>query len=57
MSTYQGTAAYYRRRAAEQRSRAALARTAPARTLYHELADIFEERALIVEASRGVDPT
>jgi hypothetical protein len=57
MAAYHGFAAYYRRRAAEQRTRADLARTAHARALHLELAEIFEERALVVEASRGTDPT
>ena len=54
MSFYQGTAIYYRRRAEEERRRGALALTPREQALHLELADIFEERALIVEASRSV---
>ena len=54
MAVHFGFAAYYRRRAAEERARARLAQAEHEATLHHELADHFEERALIVEASRRV---
>ena len=56
MAAHHDTAAYFRRRAAEERAKGERAPNENVRQLHCELADLFDERALITEQATQDTP-
>ena len=56
MTSYDDTAAYFRRRAAEERAKGERAANEKVQRLHFELADILTERALIAEKPKPMEP-
>ena len=56
MAAHHDTAAYFHSRAAEERAKAERAPNENVRRLYCELADLFDERALIAEQATQDTP-
>ena len=56
MTAHHDIAAYFRRRAAEERAKGERLPNENARRLHYELADLLDERAVIAEQAKRVAP-